>query len=299
MQSYLTPELLNDFLENGYVVIENVLTQEQIDQSRVALHNYIEKYKGVSHDDILLCNTTTLNNVRKKGLTSDLFYSKFKMDLHLDQRLYQTFKEVCCAIDKSCKDVVPYIDRVCYRLPDHILPEGGLKLHIDRNPWQTNKAKKIRSVQAFISLTDHYGSNSGGLCVVPKFHKSFDEYFAKSYNKTEAEAGGEFYRMHGLSHSVAQNQLITVQAPAGSLVIWNNNLPHATCEKLESYDTREVVYLTYLPTNIATNVKYWKDQKTNFIANVPPPSYNDNSNQVDRDYSLYDLNEFQKQLLGL
>lgn len=298
MQSYLTPELLNDFLENGYVVIEGILQQDQIDESRNSLHNYIKNYKGVSHDDILSCNST-LNTVRKKGLTASLFYSKFKMNLHLDERLYLTFKEVCCAIDKSCNDVVPYIDRVCYRLPDHILAEGGLKLHIDRNPWNTSKSKKHRNVQAFISLTDHYGSKSGGLCVVPKFHKSFDEYFAKSYNKTESEAGGEFYRMHGLSHTLVQNQLIPVQAHAGSLVIWNNNLPHATCEKLESYDTREVIYLSYLPTNFPINIKYWKEQKENFIANIPPPSYNDNSNHVDRDYSLDSLTTFQNQLIGL
>jgi ectoine hydroxylase-related dioxygenase (phytanoyl-CoA dioxygenase family) len=298
MQSYLTPELLNDFLENGYIVIENVLTPEKIIQARNELHQYIKKYKGGIHDDILL-GQTHQNTVRKKGLTSDLFYSKFKMDLHLDQRLYQTFKEICMSIDSLCKDVVPYIDRVCYRLPDHILAEGGLKLHIDRNPWNMSKAKKIRSVQAFISLTNHYGSNSGGLCVVPRFQKSFNEYFSKSYNKTEAEAGGEFYRMHGLSHTSAQNQLEPVQAPAGSLVIWNNNLPHATCEKLESYDTREVIYLSYLPTNIATNIKYWKEQSKNFVANIPPPSYNDNNNQVDRDYSLDDLNQFQKRMLGI
>ena len=298
MQSYLTPELLNDFSENGYVVIENILSQEQINNARQSLHDYIEKYKGVSHDDILL-GTTNINNVRKKGLTTDLFYSKFKMDLHLDQRIYQTFKKICQSLDPNCTDVVPYIDRVCYRLPDYILAEGGLKLHIDRNPWTTSKAKKIRSVQAFITLTDHYGSHSGGLCVVPKFHKLFDEYFAKSYNNEEAELGGEFYRMHGKSHSVTQSQLVTVPAPAGSLVIWNNNLPHATCEKLESHDTREVIYLSYLPSNIPTNIKYWKEQVHNFVANIPPPSYNDNNMKVDRDYELDELNEFQKQMLGL
>jgi len=298
MSSYLTPELLNDFIENGYVVIPNVLSDVEIENARNGLHSYINKYKGVSHEDILAGNVE-INNVRKKGLTSDLFYSKFKMDIHLEQKMYQTFKEICYVIDKNCNDVLPYIDRVCYRLPDYVLEEGGLNLHIDRNPWTTFKAKKIRLVQAFVSLTDHYGSNSGGLRVVPKFHKIFEEYFTKSYNKTEAELGGEFYRMHGKEHSIAQSLLETIQAPAGSLVIWNNNLPHATCAKLESYDTREVIYLTYLPSNIKTNVEYWKQQKANFVANIAPPSYNDDNFKVDRDYNIDELNQFQKQMLGL
>jgi ectoine hydroxylase-related dioxygenase (phytanoyl-CoA dioxygenase family) len=298
MQSYLTPDLLNEFLENGYVVIENVLTNEQIDDARDQLHNYIEKYKGVSHYDIL-SNKTTIKDVRKSGLTSELFYSKFKMDIHLNECMYATFKEICEAIDPTCKDVVPYIDRVCYRLPDKILAEGGLNLHIDRNPWDTSKAKKIRSVQAFVTLTHHLGAKNGGLCVVPQFQSQFDEYFAKSYNKTEADLGGEFYRMHGLSHSAAQNRLKIVQAAPGSLIIWDNRLPHATCNQLAGPDTREVIYLTYLPANIEKNIKYWKEQSKNFVANIPPPSYNENNNEVDRDYEIDELNEFQKQMLGI
>lgn len=298
MESYLTPELLNDFLENGYVVIENVLSPFEIEYARQSIHTYIQEYKGVTHEDILNGNVN-VNNVRKKGLTTHLFYSKFKMDLHINEKMYATFKEICKAIDPSCNDVVPYIDRVCYRLPDYILKEGGLKLHLDRNPWNTTKAKKIRSVQAFVTLTDHYDSNSGGLQVVPKFQKMYNDYFSKSYNKTEADVGGEFYRMHGKEHTHLQNQLETVIAPAGSLVIWNNNLPHATCENLNLNDTREVIYLSYLPTNVPQNIKYWKEQLKNFVINIASPSYNDTNNQVDRNYSVGDLNIFQKQLLGL
>lgn len=297
--SYLTTELIDEFNENGYIIINNVLTTNEIENARNELHNYIQKYRGVSHDDILAGNNNLSLNVRKRGLTSELFYSKFKMNIHLNERIYLTFKELLCKYDKSCTDVIPYIDRVAYRLPDHILAEGGLKLHIDRNPWTTSKAKKVRIVQAFITLTDHYSQESGGLQVVPKFHKTFNEYFQKSYNKQEADLGGEFYRMHGKEHLSAQNRLETIIAPAGSLIIWHNNLPHATCEKLVSHDTREVIYLTYLQNNLKVNMDYWKAQAKNFISNIPPPSYNDENNQIDRDYDIDELTAFQQQLLGL
>lgn len=56
-----------------------------------------------------------------------------------------------------------------YRLPDHIQAEGGLGLHIDRNPFDpylqaptvTKKLLKYRPIQSWIGLTDHYGSKSG------------------------------------------------------------------------------------------------------------------------------------------
>lgn len=56
-----------------------------------------------------------------------------------------------------------------YRLPDHIQAEGGLGLHLDRNPYDpyllcptvTKKLLKYRPIQSWIGLTDHYGSKSG------------------------------------------------------------------------------------------------------------------------------------------
>ena len=298
MGSLLSPEQLALFLETGYIIIENVLNSVQIETARRGIHSYIQKRYSLSHDNLLMGVNT---NHKLKMLTKSLFYSKFKMDIHLDERIYLTFKEICQALDKSCKDVVPYIDRVAYRLPDHISAEGGLKMHIDRNPWNLSKAKKIRTVQAFIAITDHVGNNSGGLRVVPKFQKTFDEYFKKSYNTLESDAGGEFYRMHSISHFATQQQLTTLQVPAGALVIWDNKLPHATCEKLESFDTREVIYLSYLPTNHSINVKYWKHQLENFLSNSLPPSYDDGliHTKVDRDYDVNDLTNFQKKMMGI
>jgi ectoine hydroxylase-related dioxygenase (phytanoyl-CoA dioxygenase family) len=297
--SYLTEELLEEFDKNGYIVIENVLNNEQIENARNELHDYLIKYKNISHENILSGIDTINCSVRKKGAVSELFYSKFKMDIQLDEKIYMTFKELHKFIDSKCLDVVPYFDRVCWRLPDHIVKEGGLKLHIDRNPWTNIKAKKIRNVQSFISLTDHYNSSSGGLCVVSGFHKKFKDYFTKSYDDIEANKGGEFYRMNGKEHTNLHNNLEPVIAPAGSLVIWHNDIPHATCENLISYDTREVIYLSYLPTNYKQNINYWKLQANNFIQNIPPPSYNESNNIVDRDYDINILTEFQKKLIGI
>ena len=76
-------------------------------------------------------------------------------------------------------DVLPCIDRICYRLPDHIRREGGLGLHIDRNPYHPYKTDRFRPIHSFISLTDHYDFQSGGLQLIDKFHNEYDEYFCK------------------------------------------------------------------------------------------------------------------------
>lgn len=72
-------------------------------------------------------------------------------------------------------DVFAYIDRVCYRLPNIIRNEKGLGLHLDRHPTMPfAHIKKWRPIQAFVTLTDHWGGATGGLQVVPGFHTNYD-----------------------------------------------------------------------------------------------------------------------------
>ncbi len=42
-----------------------------------------------------------------------------------------------------------------------------------------------------------------------------------------------------------RKSLVTVQAPKGSLVCWDNRLPHATCASLDGNDSREVVFVGF------------------------------------------------------
>lgn len=310
--SLLTSELLEEFIDTGIVVIENVLAQEEIIGARNGLHSTLLNY-GIDHSAILSGIQLPPDSVRIKGNQSNIFYSKFKIDVQLKESIYLTFKDAILkgiepyesVVEKKFgkyDDVLPYIDRICWRLPDHILEEGGLNLHIDRNPWNLSKAKKYRPVQGFIALTDQYGSESGGLKVVKRFHKKFNGYFANSYNETEANAAGEFYRLHDKSHTKLQSELQNINVPAGALVLFNNMLPHATCQHLKSFDTREVIYLSYIP-NAEINKMYCNEQTKNFISNIFPPSYNTDSahyNTVaDRNYDVSTLTQFQKQLLGI
>lgn len=95
------------------------------------------------------------------------------------------------------------------------------------------------------------------------------------------------------SHISLGKKLEPIMAPRGSLVCWDNRLPHATCSKLAGYDTREVVYVGWLP-NIELNKKYAKQQLINIKTNNPPESY-----LADKDWCNEDLTEAQWKMLGL
>lgn len=300
----LTEQHIEQFKSDGYTIIENILSQEKIIQARSDLHNVLKNKCGIDHDMIINFINPPPENARIKSNVSNIFYSKFKLDIQINEQMYLIWKELMeKTIDEfplgPHNDVIPYIDRICWRLPDIIREEGGLDLHLDRRPgdnFMTN-IKKYRPIQGFVTLTDHYGNDSGGLKLVKGFHKIFDDFFAKDPNKKDWGTSGEFFRMHSKSYTKLQNQLETPNIPAGSLVLWNNRLPHATCSKLKGYDSREVIYLSYIP-NVPLNIKYAQEQKENFKANKQPPSYlTDPKLKVDRDYLINDLTDFQKKFL--
>jgi len=285
------------FKTNGYIVIENYLSIEETIEARNNLHKILKKY-NIDHEKILNFENPPPNDVRIKSEVSNIFYSKFKMDIHICEKAYNIWKNAMTCIDElpfgKYTDILPYIDRICWRLPDIIRSEGGLGLHIDRRPGLNGfkNIKKYRPIQGFVALTDQYGSNSGGLKLVKGFYKKFDEYFEKDVNKNNWGDSGEFYRLGSKSYINLQNKLENIDVPAGALVLWDNRLPHSTCEKLEGYDTREVIYISYIP-NVPLNIKYVKEQAEHLKKNIQPPSYYKSNDLMDRDYEINELNEFQ------
>ena len=303
----LTNDQIEEYKRTGLLIIENVLTEKEIDTARQGLHDQLHMY-GIDHDKVLSGEQILDEGPRLKSTASKIFYSKWKMDVHLNEKVYRCMKQLMEATYQTdgikgfehpfglSSDILACIDRVCWRVPDIIRAEGGLELHIDRNPFDPyllkhNGLKKWRPIQAFVTLTDSYGSDSGGLRVVPGFHHEIDAYFTKSKPATESD--GEFYRLNSLSHVSLARKLQPIMAPRGSLVCWDNRLPHATCAKLSGTDTREVVYVGWMP-NIPLNKSYAQNQLLGIRANK-----SNDSHFADRDWDESDLTELQYQLLGI
>ena len=288
----LTQEQLEEYKKYGVLVIENILTDEEVELARHGLHQQLLGL-GIDHDKVLMGEQKLEEGVRLKSTASKIMYSKWKMNVCLHEKVYNMMKELIMA---TCgkpgfehpfgpfDDLLALIDRVCWRLPDIIRSEGGLSLHLDRNPSDPyGSLKCFRPIQAFVTLTDHYGAEYGGLKVVKGFHKEIDDYFK---NEKIVEAG-PFYRMHSKSHYALDKRLESVIAPKGSLVCWDNRLPHATSNVLAGSDTREVVYVGWLP-NVSLNKKYCQEQ----LSLIRKDTFD--KNWIDTDFSVKQL-----QMLGI
>ena len=153
--------------------------------------------------------------------------------------------------------------------------------------------KKWRPIQAFVTLTDHWGGSTDGLQVVPGFQNS--DFFNKGMDIKDS-SGGEFFRMGDHAYESLRKSLVTVQAPKGSLVCWDNRLPHATCARLDGADSREVVFVGFLP-DIKWNRDYVQKQRECLLRCLSPPAY-DSLPVCPPDFNPSDISLEQRQLLG-
>jgi len=245
---------------------------------------------GVPHHEYV--NGYVDTGKRLKSPAAGIRFSAWKVfGIHLHPRVVDTYARILAATYGNAaaqrhdglfghpfepfesERCIPYIDRVCYRLPG----EEGLGMHIDMNPFDpylersaSGGLQKWRPVQSFVCLTDHYGADDGGLQVVPGFHKTIDAYFSGRLSRppvlSEQSGGGEFFRFKDRAHTSLERKLETVVAPAGSMVLWDRRIPHATTAQLnkrdtqDTPDTREVVYAQFLP-DVRLNRRYAEEKQ--------------------------------------
>jgi hypothetical protein len=91
INTMLTAEHIQSFNEKGYVVIEDVLNEKEIDEARHQLHTQLLAM-GLDQNAILSGQSEASGGPRLKGQPSKIFYNKWKLDLQLNSRVYECFQ---------------------------------------------------------------------------------------------------------------------------------------------------------------------------------------------------------------
>ena len=71
----LTSDQIEEYKKYGVLVIENVLTEEEVDQVRQGLHDQLLGL-GIDHYKVLMGEQKLDEGVRLKSTASKIFYSK-------------------------------------------------------------------------------------------------------------------------------------------------------------------------------------------------------------------------------
>ena len=121
MSSFLTQEHIDQFRREGYCCIENILSEEEIINTRNSFHEELLKY-DINHENIINGVDKPPEEVRKKSNISNMFYTKFKLDLQINEKMYNTWLSLMNnVIDEfplgHFDDIIPFSFWVVFRHP--------------------------------------------------------------------------------------------------------------------------------------------------------------------------------------
>jgi hypothetical protein len=197
-----------------------------------------------------------------------------------------------------------YLDRICYRLPTTLSQELGIKQtenktshslsakqkkkcalqrsltpHLDCCPdtYDTVDGKtKWRPIQCFVSLTDNTEPSTGGFEVAPGFHHDFRTWTqqriptkSRDGNLVTPPCIGEYTHIRPVEDVDVMKRIQHVPVRAGSVVFWDNRLPHANAYRHNGSIPRAVVYCSFLP-GIALNERYARHQLERWLHGRTP-----------------------------
>jgi Protein of unknown function (DUF1479). len=180
----LSQDQIDTFIRDGVLVVNDILTPQEVATAKEGLHQTLLHYNVDSTD---LPNTAhnlqQLSSTNGSGGVLDIFYPRFKMDIGTNERLFratQQLWESAYAHDGQSEEELisigkheafhpfgkfdvhkgyMYIDRLGYRIPTKIAQEIGTKLleEEDANDNGSSKKSKKKQKKTAIqrSLTPH------------------------------------------------------------------------------------------------------------------------------------------------
>jgi Phytanoyl-CoA dioxygenase (PhyH) len=201
MSAILTPNDLNFFHEHGYVVVPNIVPQENCDAVIDALWTFLEMDRDNPDD--------WYRPPLKRGGMLEMYQHQAMWDNRQHPRMHRVFSELF-----GTEKLLVSVDRVNMNPPvREDKPEYDHKGMMHWDTDVTYAATAPLRVQGVLYLADTT-EETGGFCCAPGHQNTVREWA-----KTVTPGSGERPDMSDIT-------LKPIVAPAGSLVIWDTLLYH-------------------------------------------------------------------------
>ena len=215
---FLSPEQITSFDENGYAVVEDAFTSEEIEKVLEKIDpfefNVTEALKGLDGGKFFISRAEEITFTTHLVTQSEELKEFSK---------HQVFAGIC-------KDIIGdnvrlYWDQAVYKKP-------GTK---DEFPWHQDNGYTFIEPQAYltcwVALTDTDETN-GCPCVMPGLHKK----------------GTLFHETTDLGYEIPldSSESVTLPLKAGSIAVFSSLTPHRTGPNLNK-DVRKSYILQYAP----------------------------------------------------
>lgn len=197
--------------------------------------------------------------------------------------------------------------------------QRSLTPHLDCCPddfYSKHGKSKWRPIQCFVSLTDNLESNTGGFEAAIGFHHQFHQWAkerikspsiitkrditsgAKVKIEIPAPCLGEYTHIRPSEDADVMKAVQHIPVHAGSVVLWDNRIPHSNAYRNDGLFPRAVVYCSFLP-DVPINRKYVEKQLEDYNSRKCPRDQWINGERKEENFKMYNFSEIGRKLIGI
>lgn len=210
--------------ENGYIIIHNILTKEEISKATEMFMEW--KNKNTSKNGIIKENSG---------------HQKHAWYIRTNNKVQNEFKKLL-----NTNDIITSFDGSCYM--DKYYENTSYWTHVDQRSDNTN----FMCYQSFVSLTENKEKT---FMLIPGSHLLYDEY-VKKYNITTKK------NFHIIEQDYLKDMsYIKVRVHPGTMVIWDSRLFHQNTTGSKNEEVRIVQYISFMPKYHPKNTNENKEKR--------------------------------------
>jgi ectoine hydroxylase-related dioxygenase (phytanoyl-CoA dioxygenase family) len=225
--------------KHGYVIVENVLTERQVDKTKTMFHEWY------SNPEINLKHAKTgVHGIFKYG---EAAHQRFAWYVKTRDSVQQVFRDIW-----KTDDLVTGFDGSCY-LPSTFQQKDTCWIHTDQAP---NK-KGRTCIQGFVALTTNIDRT---LVVYDGSHLLHEEYM-RDYKETGSKNWIKIDKSY-LERIADRKRVLHVKA--GSLVLWDSRTFHSN-QYGTNGEERLVQYTCFLPRHHEKNNAAMKEKRLKYF----------------------------------
>tara|TARA_B100000575_G_scaffold54069_1_gene40617 strand:+ start:52055 stop:53005 length:951 start_codon:yes stop_codon:yes gene_type:complete len=224
----LTIDQWKFWIENGYVIIKNVISREQADKTAKFIWEFDDKLEN--DPSTWYKKERAKMEMRELAGTGmvEVYNNQILWDNRQTEKVYNSFVDIW-----GTEKLWTTIDRVNLNFP--MIPGFEYDGFIH---WDYDPETKPQNVQGVLALSDQTNKNMGGFQCIPWLYRNYDTWKLSQPNDRDRFIP---------DINKLKDKIVKVSLKAGDLLVFNSTLPHGIRPNKSKDKVRIAQYISMMP----------------------------------------------------